>query len=221
MDKLVKEKQNCKILYISKMLIKFCETFLKEFTKKVTQNYSSNEAENEIVNIISSLTRGIQGIREQSKTNDNDGLNQTLTQSQYDIILTFLNSMLNIIMTDLVENDSTETITILVENQPRMGMKALYEWEFIRNILEVVVNCFNNNFSEEIVGKISGDISRSKLFEHLVKSYFKYSMNNMFQNFFVQIIEVVLFAETPSELVEALLLTNAEKGQTLIDFLRQ
>lgn len=218
LEKLIKEKKNSKTLYLVKMLIKLCEVVLKDFSKKVTPNFSSSEAENEIVNLIRTFSRGMN--HDQPKSNDqSDVVNQNVISTQFETIFNFLSTVLNLIISDLVEYRNTETITILLKDQPRLGMKSLYEWELFRSIIDILINAYHENCNPELLAKMTEDIAKSTIFERLLNCFFTYTMNNMFQNIFIQIITIIVSQETPSELVESLLMLSADKGKTLIDLL--
>ena len=114
----------------------------------------------------------------------------------------------NIIKQHIINTDTS--------NNKYFGLKNLYEWKFILSSLKIYVYSFYvTNINLE---KIEYNFSYEILFHISVKLYFIYYQNNIYQNIFIGIINIICNEKCPSYLTEYFLLTN-KSNQNLIDLI--
>jgi hypothetical protein len=117
---------------------------------------------------------------------------------------------------NILKNKFTNIIPISIRYKKKFGLKNLYEWKFILSSLKIYVYSFYvTNINLE---KIEYNFSYEILFHISVKLYFIYYQNNIYQNIFIGIINIICNEKCPSYLTEYFLLTN-KSNQNLIDLI--
>ena len=97
-----------------------------------------------------------------------------------------------------------------------LRLKSLYEWKFILSSLKIYIYSFYAvNTSLE---KFEYIFSYKELFHISVQLYFTYIKNNLYQNIFIEIIDLICNEKCPNYLTEYFLLTN-NNNKNLIDLI--
>ena len=91
----------------------------------------------------------------------------------------------------------------------KFGLHNLYKWKFILSILKIFVYSYNatdklNN------GKYFYD---KELFLISINLHFKYPENNIYQNIFLEIMQLICLEECPKYLIESFLIIKEKKKQ--------
>ena len=211
----IDKKQNTKIESLVRLYIKINETIIKDFGDKVTPAFAFGESEAEITNIIRSFARG-GNAQDQTKTGNGEGEN--IINSHFEHMITYLKDIITLVIDDIVKSEKNEDnkleCTFNNNTIVRLGMKALIEWEYVRTVLDIIVNSVAKEKSEDVIKDIIRVVANQDLSRKLLETYTTYTTNNMFQNLFNQIINVIICENTPNELVTSfLIMTNPNPSQ--------
>ena len=208
-EKFMNEKQDDKVTYLIKLLIKINETLLKDFENKVTKNFTFDETENEIINIIRSIDRGGSAYDTLNNKSDLSGTGISVLKKNPERLIKLTEKTVDIIINDIMKEDEDKKEEIIInvfsdKKTRKFGVKSLYEWELLRTIFDLYVNFYAINEQKENIDVIIRKIAESKLFSKFIKLYFYYSMNNIFQNRVNEIVSIIINEYSPSDLVKAL-----------------
>ena len=208
-EKFMNEKQDDKVTYLIKLLIKINETLLKDFENKVTKNFTFDETENEIINIIRSIDRGGSAYDTLNNKSDLSGTGISVLKKNPERLIKLTEKTVDIIINDIMKEDEDKKEEIIInvfsdKKTRKFGVKSLYEWELLRTIFDLYVNFYAINEQKENIDIIIRKIAESKLFSKFIKLYFYYSMNNIFQNRVNEIVSIIINEYSPSDLVKAL-----------------
>ena len=209
----IEKKQNTKIESIVKLYIKINETIIKDFGEKVTPAFAFGESEAEITNIIRSFARGGNA---QDQTKTGNGVGENIIDSHFEHMITYLKDVISLVIDDIVKSEKNEEnkleCTFNNNSIVRLGMKALIEWEYVRTVLDIIVNSVAKQKNEDVIKEIITVVANQDLSRKLLETYTTYTTNNMFQNLFNQIINVIICENTPNELVTSfLIMTNGNQ----------
>ena len=183
--------------YITKKKINYKNIF-KAYDDKIVFFY---KVTNEIFNLIKD------NIKERWKS-----LNQTNIKAID--INNYYNKNINNNFLRNKQIDSTKESNDNCENNKNMklGLKYLYEWKYIHSSLEIYVYSFYvikddimKSFFVEKVAKYFLDV---EFFHILVWFYFNYRQNNIFQNSFISIIDLICKKKCPEYLTKQFLTSN-------------
>jgi hypothetical protein len=159
--------------HLIKILIKANENILKDFgTNLVTPTFTCNETQELFFNFtynVSNLVSGNTTYNSQAEPQEDPQINIQNLQQQFQLIFATLTQSTEIILNNFVEQDNkeqTEMETTFGINVKMLGTKRLLEIEYIRSILEILVNAYANEvFSENLDLYIIEDkIIESKFF---------------------------------------------------------
>lgn len=211
----IEKKQNTKIESLVKLYIKINETIIKDFGEKVTPAFAFGESEAEITNIIRSFARGGNA---QDQTKTGNGVGENIIDSHFEHMITYLKDVISLVIDDIIKSEKNEEnkleCTFNNNSIVRLGMKALIEWEYVRTVLDIIVNSVAKQKNEDVIKEIITVVANQDLSRKLLDTYTTYTTNNMFQNLFNQIINVIICENTPNELVTSfLIMTNANPSQ--------
>lgn len=159
--------------HLIKILIKANENILKDFgTNLVTPTFTCNETQELFFNFtynVSNLVSGNTTYNSQAEPQEDPQINIQNLQQQFQLIFATLTQSTEIILNNFVEQDNkeqTEMETTFGINVKMLGTKRLLEIEYIRSIMEILVNAYANEvFSENLDLYIIEDkIIESKFF---------------------------------------------------------
>lgn len=159
--------------HLIKILIKANENILKDFgTNLVTPTFTCNETQELFFNFtynVSNLVSGNTSYNSQAEPQEEAQVNIQNLQQQFQLIFSTLTQSTEIILNNFVEQDNkeqSEMETTFGINVKMLGTKRLLEVEYIRSIMEILVNAYANEvFSENLDLYIIEDkIIESKFF---------------------------------------------------------
>jgi len=183
-DFVLQNINNDSFKHLIKILIKANENILKNFgTTIVTPTFTCNETQelffnftynvNNLISGNSSYNNGIEG--------EEPNINIQNLQQQFQLIFTTLTQATEVILKNFVDEDNQgalETDTTFGIKVRCLGTKRLLEIEYIRSILEILINAYANNVLNEkldlslILNKIvESDFLKSALVSFLIFIY--------------------------------------------------
>ncbi len=169
--------------HLIKILIKANENILKDFgTNLVTPTFTCNETQELFFNFtynVSNLVSGNTTYNSQAEPQEEPPINIQNLQQQFQLIFATLTQSTEIILNNFVEQDNKEQPemeTTFGINVKMLGTKRLLEIEYIRSIMEILVNAYANEvFSENLDLYIIEDkIIESKFFASALVSFINY-----------------------------------------------
>ena len=99
------------------------------------------------------------------------------------------------------------------------GLINIYEWKLILSILKIYVYSYytleskiNIRYIKEIIKKLADE----KLFKILIKYYFNYPKNNIYQNIFLEVIKLICNEKCPKSLIAPFLKQKSNKRNKFI-----
>ena len=218
---LTKDKDKRKGAYIIKMSNKITDVVVKELEKKVTPSFAIDDAENEILSIIKTISKRNQQSDYQKPWSQGG---ETYFSHDFAKFSEFVEPILEYVIKDLMSTEITDEnafVNSAMKTQKKISMKTLFEWEFVRSILDIIVNELNpdNGGNSENVTALVNIITKQNFFTKLLDMYLEYTNSNMFQNVFNQIVSVVVNKFTPNSIIEKFLETNKEPNKNIVQIL--
>ena len=148
-------------------------------------------------------------------TNENNYNEKLLTS-----ILTFLfKSIIEsnlMFLEDLHQITNTEIETTYQKNQKKLGMKKLILVEFLRSIIDILVNTYSKNLLTNEICKIIKLMDENRIFWTLHNLFFEYEFNNIYQTLYLQLMEIILNKNSPEDLVNSAFIDKSNEKNNLI-----
>ena len=221
-EKFTLKNEEMKIINLLKLQIKINDEILNNFKKKITPNFNNDQAENEITSIIRALDKG--GDIYSSLTsikNDDIYYGENIIYTNPERLIKYLNKSCKVIIDDIMKEDEDKKEKCLVnafsdEKIKKLGIKNYYEYECLKTILDLYINFYQNDNLIDNLNSSLQIIVDSKIFEKMIKIYFDYPMNNLYQNLFDQIIQISINAISPEILINSIFKINSDSKQNLI-----
>ena len=101
-------------------------------------------------------------------------------------------------------------------NNNSFGLRNIYEWKLILSILKIYVYSYYTLESKIDIKKNIKKLADEKLFKILIKYYFKYPKNNLYQNIFVEVIKLICNEKCPKCLIAPFLKQKSNKRNKFI-----
>ncbi len=109
---------------------------------------------------------------------------------------------------DLHQIDNNELYTTYEKNQKKLGLKKLILVEYLRSLIDILVNTNSKNILSNEVNDIINLINQNKTLSLLNDLFFEYEFNNIYQSFYLQIFAIILNQHSPENLVNGILLND-------------
>ena len=221
-EKFMKEKQDSKVTCLLKLIIKINENLLKDFETKVTKNFSCDETENEIINIIRSIDRG--GSAYDANQKDFNFTSINVFKQNPERIIKLIDKSVEIVINDIMSEDEDKKEEVIIncyseKKHKKFGVKSLYEWEYLRTVIDIYVNCYANDEQKENIDLSIKKIIDSKILSKMIRLYFDYAFTNMYTNIFDGLISIIICENTPPYLVKATFEIEEDNSKNLISLL--
>ena len=114
-------------------------------------------------------------------------------------------------LNDLFENNDNEFISTYEQKQKKIGMKKVLQTEYIRSLLDLLVNSHASYFHRKEIDIIITLLNKKNIFWALHKIFFDFPFSNIFQIYYSQIIDIITNIYTPDSLVKHFFLGNNHK----------
>lgn len=207
-----------KILDILTFITKINNNLLENFETKSTPNFNYDKEKNEIIKLIKITDK----IDYQFTTFNNNSNESTYVFSSYkNNFKNYCESLNNMALTTindiisnnnfLLNNNKKVVNSFLPNNTETLGIKTIQKFEFLQSVFDLYINCLEFNVDERvfITAKIQ-DILKTNIFSVMCDLYFNYPSNNIYQNIFLQFIQIITNKNSPKELINGILLINDE-----------
>ena len=96
------------------------------------------------------------------------------------------------------------------------GLRHLYEWKFISSTLQIYIYSFYSIESLNINENNKKYFEDAKLFKIMIKNYFNFPQNNLYQTIFIEIIKIICNEKCPEYLVIPFLKVKDNKQNKFI-----
>ena len=183
------------------LMIKINEKILSLFDNLVTPNLG---AENE--NVLN---------YDNDFDNNNNENNENLNQ-----ILSYLfNSIIEgnfIFFRDLNQFDNKPISTSYEKNQKKLGIKKLILVEYLRSVMDIIVNTNAKQILSKEIDDIINIINNNDIFHTLNYILFNYEFNNIFQTLYLQLMTIILNENSPENLINGIFINNNPNEVNLI-----
>ena len=207
-----------KILDILTFITKINNNLLENFETKSTPNFNYDKEKNEIIKLIKITDK----IDYQFTTFNNNSNESTYVFSSYkNNFKNYCESLNNMALTTindiisnnnfLLNNNKKVVNSFSPNNTETLGIKTIQKFEFLQSVFDLYINCLEFNVDERvfITAKIQ-DILKTNIFSVMCDLYFNYPSNNIYQNIFLQFIQIITNKNSPKELINGILLINDE-----------
>jgi hypothetical protein len=200
----------CVIKQVLRILIKTNENILKDYGNIVT---TTLQAENDrtIYNLIMNNNNGAE---EESK--------EPSDSASVEKLFGILSESVNDVIASYIKPTEAEFIdTTYGENRKALGPLKLLEIEYIKSILDIIINGYANNVLTERFENNLNTILDSEMFQLSIANFFEFEFNNIYQNIFQQVIVILVNKYTPKIIIDHLfkdlnlmgvLIDNCEKN---------
>ena len=196
---------------ILQLFTKINENILKNFEKKFTPDiYQDNQIDythilgDDANNIIDEDQNYIAKIEYSIKD---------ILKILFDILknneLYFLNDLYDDNINDNNKNNNIDEFMATYERkQKKMGIKKLLQIEYLRSLLDLLVNSYVFNYHKKEIKELIDILNKKKLFYSLHQIFFNFPFCNIFQIYYCQIIDIITNIYTPDYIVENFLKTE-------------
>ena len=195
-----------KDIYNINLYININENILKNLERKYTPDiYRENK--NSLFNFLE---------KDENNSIDED-INYIINES---MIKNILNILFNILkknefnfLNDLNnynnnKNKNCNFISTYERKQKKLGMKILLQVEYIRSLLDLLVNSYASNFYKKDIKELIIILNNNKIFHFLHEIFFKFPFCNIFQIYYSQMIDIITNIYTPDYLANYFILDN-------------
>jgi hypothetical protein len=181
--------------------IKLNENILNNFEKKLTPDIYQENPNNFLKNILRNDTNYL--IDEEEKYYIID---QSIIKDILKIIFNIFKANKFNFLNDLSEINNNEFISTYSQKQKKLGLKKLLQIEYIRSLLDLLINSYASNIHKKEVLSIISILNDINIFWTLHKIFFEFPFCNIIQISYSQIIDIITNIYTPDSLVKNFLL---------------
>ena len=179
------------------LLIKINENILSNFDKLVTANLIQENP----MDIFSNMYSYNNYMEEDKVGTFNEKNNDNLKNNINNLFKSIKESKFNF-LEDLNQFDNDELLTTFQTKQKKLGSKKLSQIEYFRTIIDIIINSNSNSFFQNEIEELIKIANDKKIFWNINDIFFKYEFNNIFQIYYLQIINSILNKDTPELLVK-------------------
>ena len=172
------------------LMIKINEQILSSFDKLITPNLNSEN------DLFMSYDNNDANYNEDSLKNVLTNLFKSIKDSNL------------IFFEDLHQIDDNKLSTTYEGSQKKLGLKKLILVEFLRSLIDILVNTNSKKILLNEINDIINLINKNKIFSLLNDLFFEYDFNNIYQSFYLQIFAIILNENSPENLVNGILLSD-------------
>ena len=104
------------------------------------------------------------------------------------------------------QKENSEFMTTYLKPQKRIGIKKIIQTQYILTILDVLLNAYSADYSKEKIEKIINIINEQNIFWNLHNLLFLFPFSNIYQIYYIRILDIVLIENAPKCLVEKYLI---------------
>ena len=142
-------------------------------------------------------------------------------KNNYYLYLDELFSIYNIIKENIKKNYNEKKNNINEKtNLNIFGLKNIFQWKLISSILKINVYSYITLGSKINIEKTK-DLADEKLFKILIQYYFEYPKNNMYQNIFIEIINLICIEKCPECFIKPFLkIKNNKRNKFLYKIIK-
>ena len=190
-----------KLIAVLRLLINVHENILKNVEDRITVSVAQENPMDFL-----SMFNGTYGLDEANTKDLNPEL-QTIVDKVFENLITLIKKSNFNFMNDLDDysaKENSEFMSTYQVPQKKLGMKKLLQIEFFRSILDTLVNAYAKYDIDEIRDSIINIINiaqEKKLFWKMHKLFFDFPFCNLYQSFYIQIIDIILNEQSPKELI--------------------
>ena len=102
-------------------------------------------------------------------------------------------------------------ISTYEQKQKKLGMKKLLEVEYIRSLLDLLVNSYASNLYKKDIKELVLILNKKNIFYSLHQIFFNFPFCNIFQIYYSQIVDIITNIYTPDYLANYFILNNKEE----------
>jgi len=202
---------------VLRLLINVHENILKNIEDRITVSVAQENPMDFL-----SMFNGTYGLDDANQKDLNPDLQQIVDKINENLIELIKKSNFNFLndLDDYSAKENSEFMSTYQVPQKKLGMKKLLQIEFFRSILDILVNSYYKFDIQEIRDSIINIINiaqEKKLFWKMHKLFFDFPFCNLYQSFYLQIIDIILNEHSPKELIDYTFIEKeGEKEKNLI-----
>jgi len=206
-----------KLMAVLRLLINVHENILKNIEDRITVSVAQENPMDFL-----SMFNGTYGLDDANQKDLNPDLQQIVDKINENLIELIKKSNFNFLndLDDYSAKENSEFMSTYQVPQKKLGMKKLLQIEFFRSILDILVNSYYKFDIQEIRDSIINIINiaqEKKLFWKMHKLFFDFPFCNLYQSFYLQIIDIILNEHSPKELIDYTFIEKeGEKEKNLI-----
>ena len=206
-----------KLMAVLRLLINVHENILKNIEDRITVSVAQENPMDFL-----SMFNGTYGLDDANQKDLNPDLQQIVDKINESLIELIKKSNFNFLndLDDYSAKENSEFMSTYQVPQKKLGMKKLLQIEFFRSILDILVNSYYKFDIQEIRDSIINIINiaqEKKLFWKMHKLFFDFPFCNLYQSFYLQIIDIILNEHSPKELIDYTFIEKeGEKEKNLI-----
>lgn len=194
---------------IIQLLTTLNDIILSLFKDKVTDNYQVKNLVNiqEIygLNLCLKITKFLQ---KEDKPQPYD----ILTESNLGLIIKTIHQKGLVFLKDIINETSTTasaSTSFIINNnttfnikQEVLGINRLIQLWYFRSLIDLIINSYANNFFIRELNGIILYICNKSILINSIDYFFRFQLNSLYQNLFIQIVSIICNYHSPQNLIE-------------------
>ena len=206
-------KNNDKYSSIIKLLTKINYNILQHFPVHYTDNVDDINPNNDLMPL-------------NLETYNSNDKSLSSPEDNVDTLKKFLLSLFELLekskfdfFNDFKYNDdcqeNNEFIPTYMEKQKKLGMKKLLQTEYLKSLIDVMINSSASGYYEDKVETLVNYLKEKNIFWNLHNIFLNFPFNNIFQIYYHQIMKFFVNENTPKFLIDALF--SDDKNNNIIE----
>jgi len=209
---------------------------LLEKIYKILFNYKESNKYNSVIKLLTKLneniTQNFQFIYTTSNNNDNNNemkgdASLSCPEDNTEVLKKYLLTLFEVLEKSKFKffenfgngNDSAgEFMSTYLEKQKKIGEKKILQIEYIKTVLDILVNSNAAKYHENKIEAIVSAANEKKIFWNSHELFFDFPFSNIYQIYYSQIMNIICNENSPKCLVEAVLNENVGEKRNLIQF---
>jgi hypothetical protein len=193
-----------------KVLVKFNENILKEFGQSVTPPFVK-EIEFPNFNNIEMM----EDINENPQNTNQIELFDI--KEHIESIVESLSLSMIKFATDFTSTNQVKSFSSTYNKEQKiLGTQKLTEFEYVKSVFEIIINCYAQNLCVEKLNEISENLLKTDFFNQCLKLFYEFPLNNIYQKHFEHLIMIMVNSHTPEILIKGIFLGESSILRNLI-----
>ena len=207
------KNNNNKYNSILKLLIKINDNILQHFPVRYTENNPENNME-----AMNLRDTGYSVDKSLSSPEDNLDILKKYILALFDTIeKNKFSCFEDLRYNNDKNNNNDEFKATYLEKQKKIGMKKILQTEYLKTLIDIIVNSYASKYHENKIEQLINIAREKNIFWYIHDLFLNFPFSNIFQNYYYQILKIVLIDNSPNCIIDAFFTEIVEPKRNLIE----